>query len=262
MLTMLKHWFKKKIRKEDFVPWIPNKNRVEIEITTRCNLSCFNCDRSVRQAPSNECMSLEQIEKFVNESIELNWDWKWITLIGGEPTLHPQLFDTFKILNSYKDTNPDCTIEITTNGYGQFVNEVLSKLPDWVYVRNSQKKSGKHKFSSYNIAPVDLKEYVNTDFTKGCWITGSCGIGLTRYGYYPCGAGASVDRIFGFNIGQKNLSSVNDAILREQLKLLCKYCGHYKINYDAKKITKEKMSVSWRKAYKEYKKRKPDLSLY
>ena len=77
-----------------------------------------------------------------------------------------------------------------------------------------------------------------------------------------CGAGASVDRVFGFDIGQKGLSSVNDTILKNQLKLLCRYCGHYKENFGTDIISKEKMSASWKKAYEEYTIAEPKLSLY
>jgi hypothetical protein len=197
-------------------------------------------------------MSLGQIEEFVNESIELNMGWKRIRLMGGEPTLHPQFFEILNIVKRYKNINPKCNIEISTNGYGSKVNEALSKLPEWVNVRNSKKESNIHKFIDYNVAPIDLEEYKNADFTKGCWITEECGLGLSRMGYYPCGAGASVDRVFGFNIGIKRLSLVNHSTLKNQLILLCKYCGHYKKNL--KRITEEKMSASWHKAYEKYKK--------
>lgn len=248
--------------KQKFVPWIPNQRKVEIEITTMCSLACFNCDRSVRQAPSRESMSLAQIEKFVKESFELNWQWERISLIGGEPTLHPQFFQVLDIVKKYKERYPNCVIELTTNGRGPKVLEMLSKIPDWVFVRNSEKRSNKHAFSSYNIAPIDLKKYKNADFSKGCWITTICGLGLTRHGYYPCGAGGSLDRIFGLNIGLKNLSEVNDDVLKSQLKMLCKYCGHFKDNDNSEKVDEEAMSPSWREAYANYKKKIPDLPLY
>lgn len=262
----MKEKIRKKVKKwkRKLFGWPTNKGCIEIEITIACSLACYNCDRSVRQAPSREHMSLEQIEKFVNESLELNWRWERITLIGGEPTMHPQLFGLLKIIKQYKDVNPDCIIEIATNGYGKYVNDIISKLPEWISVRNSKKESNSQEFSSYNIAPIDLKEFKNANFARGCWVTESCGIGLTRYGYYPCGAGASIDRVFGFNVGRKNLSSVNDRILREQLKLLCRYCGHFKENYKnkTKRITEEETTISWRQAYERYKKGRPELPLY
>lgn len=241
--------------------WTPSKRCVEIEITTRCSLACFNCDRSVRQAPSEEDMSLEQIQKFVDESIKLDWRWMRIRLIGGEPTLHPRFFEILEILKPIRRINSRSKIEVCSNGYGRRVNNVLANLPDWVSVRISKKNSNRNKFSSYNIAPMDLEEYQNAKF-EGCWIPYASGLGLTRYGYYPCGAGASVDRVFGFNIGQKDLSKLTDSNLRAQLKILCRFCGHYKDNFAEDNVFEEKMSARWKKAYEKYRNAKPALSLY
>jgi sulfatase maturation enzyme AslB (radical SAM superfamily) len=251
------------LKRKGVLPWVPNKLTVELEITTSCSLACFNCDRSVRQAPSNERMSLEQIQKFIDESVEMNWKWKHIKLLGGEPTLHPQLFEILDMLHKYVETNsPDCVIGIATNGYGPKVNEVLSRLPNWVVVTNTRKKSNVQPFVSYNIAPIDLEEYSNSNFSRGCWITEVAGLGLTRYGYYPCGAGGALDRVFGFNIGVKTLKSVTDSALNQQLNLLCRYCGHYKTNYDDKRIFDEQISKSWKDAYEKYRANKPHLVEY
>ncbi len=248
--------------KKRFVPWPTSLNSVELEITTYCSLACFNCDRSVRQAPTGEYMSLEQIEKFVKESWNLNWQWERITILGGEPTLHPQFFEVLEIIKKYKDKNPACVVEIATNGYGPKVQEVLAKMPDWVKIRNSAKQSNRQNFSSYNLAPIDLKKYQNANFIKGCWVTEVCGLGLTRYGYYPCGAGASVDRVFGFDIGLKKLADVNRHILKKQLKQLCRYCGHFKDSFETGRVSEDKVSPSWEAAYKAHKIKKPELTLY
>jgi hypothetical protein len=240
--------------------WITNMAHVEIEITSFCNLACFNCNRSIRQAPTTESMSLTQIEKFVSESLDLNWQWKQITLIGGEPTLHPQFWEILTAIGRYKSAHPACIVEVSTNGYGAYVRRVLSRIPDWVTVNNSKKTSNKHKFSSYNVAPIDLPEFKNTDFSSGCWITGECGLGLTRNGYYPCGPGGSMDRVFGFDIGIKELSLVNsDSVLR-QLAALCGHCGHFKDNYGAQPIEEALVSVTWQRAYAAYRRNKPSLS--
>lgn len=254
--------------KKPFVRWLPglnwktNFNEIELEITTFCNLKCYNCDRSCRQAPSDEYMSIDQIEKFVNESIELNWEWKQISLLGGEPTLHPEIFKIVEVLKKYYDFHPSCRFEIATNGCGEKVKGVIKKLPAWLIVRSTDKTSIIHDFCSYNVAPIDIEKYKNSDFTKGCWITTACGLGLTRYGYYACGAGASVDRVFGFDIGVKSLKQINKLDFKMQKEKLCRYCGHYKKNYNTKRIQQEVVSETWGKAYSDYRTKKPKLSEY
>jgi len=240
-------------------------NSVALDLTMQCNASCFNCEASCRQAPSNEKMTLEQIKKFVDEAIKLKYRWDAIKLRGGEPTLHPEFSDILKIIKKYKDFHPDCKITIVTNGMGKKVNEILSKVPDWVCEQNSSKKTGQYDygtFKSYNIAPKDLFWYkFYRDYSKGCNRLVRChGLALSRYGYYPCTHGANVDRVFGFDIGIKKLSDVNEKALRKQMQTLCKYCGHFKLTNDY--IDGEKMSKSWQKIYKKYKQKKPDMSLY
>lgn len=248
--------------KRHWLKWTPNKNRVEIEITTRCTLSCFNCDRSIRHAPEAESMSLFQIDKFINESLKENWRWEQITLLGGEPLLHPKIFDVLDMFKRYLNHNKGCSLKIITNGYGNYVKEIITKLPSWVDLRNTSKTSDVNEFDSYNIAPADLAIYSNADFSKGCHITERCGLGLTRYGYYPCGAGAAVDRIFGFNIGIKDLPSLTSLKLSEQMEVLCRYCGHYKRNLKAETITEEIMSQCWKTAYEQYRGKRPKLDSY
>jgi hypothetical protein len=248
------------------LPWKTSMDSIQLDLTSFCNLNCPNCERSMGQAPCKEYISLEQIKKFIKESKELKSKWKAISLIGGEPTLHPQFFEALNIIKQYKDINPSCFIIVWTNGYGNRVNKILSKLPPWVRVENSNKDPKIiPKFVSYNIAPIDLKKYKNANFAKGCHITQICSLCLTRYGYYACGPGAAVDRVFGFDIGIKKLSEVTDEKLKNQMKILCKYCGHFKateIISSKNRISEEIMSTSWKKAYENYSRNKPNLSLY
>lgn len=240
------------------------KKIIELFLTNECNLQCINCQSSCRQLPSKEYMSLEQIKKFVKESLELRWDWELIKLYGGEPTLHPQFFDVIKILKKYKDSNPNCEFWILTNGAGKEVQEKLSKLPDWITINNSTEKGMGYKFKefeSYNVAPMDLWKYkFGADFSKGCDRIERCGICLSRSGYYVCAPGADIDRIFGFDIGFKSLAEVKKSSMKDQLKIFCKYCGLYKEPKDI--ISEEKISPTWKKAYEEYKNKKPKLSIY
>lgn len=242
--------------------WGINKTRIEIDLTSQCTLKCFNCNRAVKHAPSSEIILPEQIGRFMNQSIELNWKWKLIVLIGGEPTLHPHIFDILDILKPYKTSFPGSVIAVATNGYGRHVNDVLANLPAWVYIANSKKTTHINSFQSYNDAPIDARNYQGEDFSRGCRLVEICGLSLTRHGLYCCGPGANVDRVFGFDVGIKKLADLDDKNLKTQLALLCKYCGHYKYNYAEKEISVEKISPSWQVAFEKYNKCKPRLSLY
>jgi len=256
------------------IPNIEIKNAVELEITTKCHLKCFNCDRSCRQAPSDERMSLKQIKLFLDETRTNQRQWEYIAILGGEPTLHPKFW---KILDEFIKNN--IRAEIITNGYGEIVNHALNQLPNnWFSVCNTKKQSPYQSFIYYNLAPIDF----GIKNAPPCWILKTCGYGLTRYGYYPCGAGASIDRVFGFDIGVKSLKNLTPENTTKQLEILCKYCGHSptmdelqssgKINVNNYETEKElaldynkciaPMSESWIKAYDKYKKNKPKLRLY
>lgn len=239
-----------------------NHNRIEIEICTVCNLRCLQCDRSSAQAPSNDCMSLEQVLQFVKESITSRWLWYEIEILGGEPTLHPNLHDILEVLQAYLAFNPDCRVIVVTNGHGSSVKKVLDGIPSWVKIENTEKRvPNQIPFNPFNIAPIDLIKYRNDRFIRGCRIVSECGLGLNRSGYYICGPAASVDRVFGFNVGIKSLSMLTERRLHQQRRTLCQYCGHFcGIQYQVRKQTE--MSASWVDAYRRYRVKRPQLSAY
>jgi hypothetical protein len=234
-------------------------SHIEIEILTACNLKCYNCDRSSRQAPSGELLDVDQMEQFVEESLDLDWRWRRIALLGGEPTLHPELFDLLDRLNGYRRRFPAADVRIVSNGYGDHVRAILARLPLWVTIRNTCKTSlVQSYFDAYNIAPQDLEEYRRADFSGGCSIPFECGMALTRHGYYACGAGAGVDRIFGWGRGTGNLREVTIQRLIAEFSKLCRYCGHF----HGRKASSEQMSESWVAAYARWRKAHPQLPIY
>lgn len=257
-----------------WLPWVPNLRKVELEITSNCNLRCPNCDRGVTQAFSDESMSLEQIERFVAESKRLNWPWKQVTLIGGEPTLHRDFFKVLDAVGTLRESG--AVIAMATNGFGQKVNAILDKCPDWLTVYNSSKESSEQVFSAYNVAPIDIGKFPGghaikeSDYWKGCNITEHCGMALTRYGYFPCGAGAAMCRVFGKDIGLSRLEDVNKEVLRKMLDEMCRNCGHFLFNdrppknVDRTELwqSENEMSPLWKAATENYKTNHPQLTLY
>ena len=218
---------------------------VQLEITTACNRQCINCDRNCGTAPSSEHMTVEQVAKFVNESV--NHKWNRIDIIGGEPTLHKDLPAILESLDHYRKSNPGRTFRFTSNGTGEHVKSILATLPEWVELRNSDKEEGISAFETVNDAPID-KGITNA---RACSIPWRCGLALTRYGYFLCGAGASIARVFGLDIGIKSLDNLTIANLQKQKKQLCKLCGHSRST--AKTSSEQVTSKSWEEAFKTYK---------
>ncbi len=252
------------IKKYINLPSFIHKNKIEIEITTKCNMRCYHCDRSCRQAPSNECMSIDQIKYFINESIKAGKKWNFIVIIGGEPTLHPNIYEICDLLIDYKiKYSPNTKITISTNGFSVETKNVLKNLPEIIHKENSSKTSPKNShFYTFNVAPVDVEKYIKakTDFSKACSTVSTAGTALTRYGYYSCGAAASIDRVLGLDIGIKSINGITEKALRTQLKLLCGYCGIFKKNDDTYNM--KDVSPTWQKIYQDYKKSSPELKLY
>jgi hypothetical protein len=237
-----------------------NPSYIEIDITSACNLRCKNCNRSCSQAPAEVHMTVPQIQRFVDESVQAGYAWGTISLIGGEPTVHPNLKAIVNILLEYKKKySPETKIKVVTNGTGDLVQKVLREIPEDVVIKNMQKDILGYKHCNFNVAPCDSLLYKYLDFTNGCFLSTKCGTGLTPYGYYTCPmAGFGIDRIFGYDLGRKRLSDPDDQLL-EQRRILCRLCGHFEgWSYSDSVI----VSPTWVKAYEKYKTLKPKMTFY
>jgi hypothetical protein len=234
---------------------------IELDVTWECNLRCCNCNRSIEQAPTKELMSVKQVQQFVTESIDAGIQWREIHLAGGEPTLHPDIFDIFNVLLSYKrNFSSNTRIVVESNGHGQKVNAILAHLPEGVDFNSSGKESSVQLFDSFNVAPIDEPNYRFADFKNACSFAEECGLGLTPYGYYPCPPAGGIDRIFGFDMGYRHLPDDDDE-LKDAFDIFCRLCGHFK-RIKGKPIEKPVQSVTWVEAYASYQKEKPNLTKY
>ena len=277
LLRMKKRPIQTKNIENGRIDFIPNLNKIEIDITYDCNLKCKSCNRSCTQAPSkDDYMTVEQIKKFIEESIELGKKWELINILGGEPTLHPDLLEIVRLI--YEEYilkhSPNTILQITSNGYSQESRDILSKLPDSpniVVDKRSFKTSNKiDYFTPFNLAPIDTQKYRESDFSKGCWVTSYCGIGLNKYGYYPCGVAGAMDRVMGYDIGIKSLKEVTVDKLKELLDVFCRYCGNfvdYADNYgdfmprcEKRPFTKNMITKTWVGIYLNYHRKRPKLT--
>lgn len=245
--------------------FVTSLDLLEIDITFECNLWCLNCDRSCRQAPEDTSMTVNQLEMFIEESEGLGHEWIRIRLMGGEPFLHPDILEILSLFEGYKMAHPSTFVEVVTNGFGSHVRDLMCKTPAGISVKDTGKTSPHiSKFEAFNIAPIDIGS--TDDFTKGCWITEECGLGLNPYGFYHCGVAGSIDRVFGLDIGLKHIPSQDESL--DPIKsMTCSLCGHFTSRWfrpvgERIPVAGEPQTVSWKNAYKEFGRRMPVLMRY
>ncbi|HYO64978.1 MAG TPA: radical SAM protein [Archangium sp.] len=232
-----------------------SRELIEIDITYLCNLRCFNCNRSVRQAPEALHLPLAAITAFVDQSIARDKRWRRIRVLGGEPTLHPAFFELIEELRRYRQAYPDCLIEVVTNGHGEAVRSRLSQLPADIWLENSAKTSEvQPAFGPFNLAPMDDAAYRHADFRNGCAIMRDCGMGLTPLGYFPCAVAGGIARITGKGGGRSELPADEDD-MTELVERHCKLCGrfrdgHYVPTNLRPALLKERMSPTWIALYR------------
>ncbi|RKI49568.1 radical SAM protein [Corallococcus sp. AB004] len=236
---------------------------IEIDITYLCNLNCFNCNRSVRQAPEALHLPLEAVTAFVEQSLARRKRWRRIRVLGGEPTLHPAFFAIIEELRRYRRSHPECLIEVVTNGHGEAVRSKLARLPTDIWIENSAKTGEvQPAFGPFNLAPVDDAAYRHADFRNGCAIMRDCGMGLTPLGYFPCAVAGGVARITGEGGGRRELPSDDDDMM-DLVERNCRLCGrfrdgHYVPTNLRPALLEERMSSSWIALYRDWwRKHKP-----
>ena len=170
----------------------PNLRAIEIDITYECNLHCRGCNRSCAQLPTKERMELADISRFVVESLDANWTWDRISILGGEPTLHPDFVTIIELIKEklLDVSSSGTTLKVVSNGYTKNSRRTLEYIERRFGIRVDRKsfKRGKEieYFSEFNDAPLDDPASDGFDFSKGCWVMEYCGIGMNSKGFYAC----------------------------------------------------------------------------
>ncbi len=235
---------------------------LEIELTTKCNLYCNSCNRVCKLAKSDEQMSVEQIEQFIKESVDRNYKWERIVLAGGEPTLHPDLMDIIRLFHRYKGYNPNCVYQLFSNKYTEESREIANGMPTWIKTEHNGTRSRKtsstqRDFYPMTYAPIDR----GIGVWPGCEVSGYCGLGLSRNGFYPCGMAASIDRVYGFDMGIKSVPDINPERLLTMIIHFCSLCG-YKCRDHPYPKGEDYVSETWDTALSVYNEQRPELTLY
>lgn len=237
-----------------------NIYKLEIDITFNCSLRCLNCDRglSIINHSKNTDMQIEQITKFISESINCNHLWERIRIMGGEPTLHPDFESIINLFADYKEKyNKEVELIVSTNGFSKIT---ISKI-EWVkknypniIIENSNKKGNEQKdFHLIHMAPSDIHRGDDSEYNYlGCWATEACAISLNYSGFYCCAVAGMIARVFNYDIGIKSVEKLSINEFEKTFNQVCSKCGRYhEIKVDNSNIMMI-MSETWENAVINY----------
>jgi len=201
----------------------PTSGKAELHITYECNLSCINCNRfSQVSTPHTPPMTVEDVAEFFTQCRELDYRPD-IIIIGGEPTLHPDLESIIMLSRRFVGDNG--LVQMWTNGRDRVLVDYLRHAYNVSIPEETFKAKSRTDFpwDDYYISPADY----GMDRHK-CWQHGSevCGISVDSQGYMPCAVGGMLDGVLKLGLRTKRLADLFDNEKNEAItKEMCKHCG-------------------------------------
>lgn len=210
-------------------------SRAELHITYRCDLGCGSCNRGCfipdgsKIAPD---MTMADVAKFLVEveaakkqGLVLND----VVIIGGEPTLHPNLLDIVRQLTAEK-----LPVTIFSNAWSERANVLLDyiKTEKLCQIYQGTHKSGRvdharreEDYSIY-VSPTDIGIPAVMDRWTSCPCYTGCGFSVDSEGYTPCAIGGMIDSVLALGARTQQLSFLlNPKFVRIAMTMLCKHCG-------------------------------------
>ena len=106
-------------------------------LTKRCNYRCSYCfhyGKGKTTPPQRSFSTLEQLKTAVNNIVSLNRPWYKVVLSGGEPTIHPHVFDLISLLHQELGERLNEVVLITNGSRNQDLYEELADISKTVYI--------------------------------------------------------------------------------------------------------------------------------
>lgn len=132
-----------------------------IEITDSCNLSCPVCFAD-SSCGKSKMLSLEEIEKMINLFVKCEGEPEVLQISGGEPTLHPDIFEIVKLAKEkirYVCVNTN-GIKLADEGFAR----ELGKLEPWIYLQfDTFERETCKKMNGRDIIDLKLKAIENCE---------------------------------------------------------------------------------------------------
>jgi hypothetical protein len=205
-------------------------------------------------------MTLDDAREFNRQAKELNWFPK-IVILGGEPTLHRELFEFIEIANELSHGR----VEVWSNGYRQAAKDQLARI----------RAEGRAKVCEETIKADGCMVLPQADFFLAPKDFGvinhrpchnhaaiGCGISVDAEGYAACSIGGAIDSVLQLGVRTKNLKDLFDVeFVHRQTCSLCDVCGR-ELGITSHHIAKSQvmhgslMSPTWQAAVKRIEQRK------
>jgi hypothetical protein len=205
-------------------------------------------------------MTLEDAREFNRQARELNWFPK-IVILGGEPTLHRELFEFIEIANELSPGR----VEVWSNGYRQAAMDQLARIRAEGQAKVCEetiKASGCTVLpqADFFLAPKDFGVINHRPCHNHAAI--GCGISVDAEGYAACSIGGAIDSVLQLGVRTKNLKDLFDVeFAHRQTCSLCDVCGR-ELGITSHHIAKSQvmhgslMSPTWQAAVKRIEQRK------
>ena len=220
---------------------------IEMEITLRCNAKCPSCSRHCPYLDygRESDVTMYQVARFIEEVKAYATDHTRIDIIhimGGEPTMHP-LFEAIVIAIREYLLGPGHIrrLQVVTNG----IIPIASYLDVAVCISRPEEKGPEHRCML--VAPYDTGQ----QFKVNCSVPGDCGVSFGAYGWWPCGAGGAICRLFGLDKYRRDTipDDIDDFPGRNDM---CKYCQAKAAKYMFVKEFGDIRSISFWKPMNEF----------
>jgi len=201
-------------------------SRVEIHLTYKCDLNCPYCNRGcfshIEFAPD---MTLDCMNKFLEEVQTLNFPLKEIVIIGGEPLLNPNCIELIKLAREFTPN-----VILFSNNYSERAHSII----EYVKFNNLcivYEPTFKTKKVNHAESPDDFCVFISpTDIGKkridpcGCYTY--CGFSMDSLGYTSCSLGGMISSLLCPEARTQNLKDLMDEeFIKWQMVKLCKHCG-------------------------------------
>jgi hypothetical protein len=213
-------------------------------------------------------MSLERFRQNVNIIEPYINSQSQVRILGGEPTLHPQIFEILDVFAQVIRPKMRFAIYICTNEVGEKVVDTLNQIraryttyttyngpepnpqkrlsssKQFCIVSKNNPVSGFHTFEEHKSIYKAAQDYLpnKEDYSKNCRVLSECGYGINPYGIFICSPAQYIATIYKLKGGLDHFPSLEEE--SEQKKLYCRYCY---VPYESQHI-----SPSYEKALKNW----------